>query len=54
MKASNLSGLNQSTLSANETWRDLLNEPFDVTAAGARGYGYETLDQLALEHLMGV
>ena len=54
MKASNLSGLNQSTLSENETWRDLLNEPFDVTAAGARGYGYETLDQLALEHLMGV
>jgi xylose isomerase len=25
-----------------------------VESAGARGYGYEAVDQLALEHLMGV
>ena len=27
---------------------------WSVAAAGARGYGYELVDQLALEHLMGV
>jgi xylose isomerase len=54
MKASNIPGLNESTLSAGETWRDLAKDSFDVEAAGARGYGYELVDQLALEHLMGV
>jgi xylose isomerase len=29
-------------------------DSFDVEAAGKRGYSYEILDQLALEHLMGV
>ena len=54
MKASNIPGLNESTLNAGETWRDLANDEFDVEAAGTRGYGYELVDQLALEHLMGV
>ncbi len=54
MKASNIPGLNESTLGAGETWRDLAKDSFDVEAAGARGYGYELVDQLALEHLMGV
>ena len=54
MKASNIPGLNESTLAAGETWRDLAKDSFDVEAAGARGYGYELVDQLALEHLMGV
>ncbi len=54
MKASNIPGLNESTLSAGETWRDLAKDSFDVDAAGTRGYGYELVDQLALEHLMGV
>ena len=53
MKASNIPGLNESTLGAGETWRDLAKDSFDVEAAGARGYGYELVDQLALEHLMG-
>jgi xylose isomerase len=54
MKASNVPGLNESTLGSGETWRDLAKDAFDVEAAGARGYGYELVDQLALEHLMGV
>jgi len=54
MKASNIPGLNESTLSAGETWRDLSKDSFDVEAAGSRGYGYELVDQLALEHLMGI
>ncbi len=54
MKASNIPGLNESTLGTGETWRDLAKDSFDVEAAGVRGYGYELVDQLALEHLMGV
>ncbi len=54
MKVSNIPGLNESTLGAGETWRDLAKDSFDVEAAGMRGYGYELVDQLALEHLMGV
>jgi len=54
MKASNIPELNESTLGSGETWRDLAKDFFDVEAAGKRGYGYELVDQLALEHLMGV
>ena len=54
MEESNIPGLNETTLSSGETWRDLARDSFDVEAAGTRGYGYEAVDQLALEHLMGV
>ena len=55
MKVANIPGLLQPTLAAGETWKDLAKpEAFDVEKAGERGYGYELLDQLALEHLMGV
>ena len=54
MKESNIPGLTEPTLAAGETWRDLAKDSFDVEAAGRRGYGYEAVDQLALEHLMGV
>ena len=54
MKNSNIPGLTEPTLSAGESWRDLANDSFDVEAAGKRGYNYEVLDQLAMEHLMGV
>jgi len=54
MKNSNIPGLNEPTLGAGETWRDLAKDSFDVEAAGKRGYNYEALDQLAMEHLMGV
>jgi xylose isomerase len=54
MKNSNIPGLTEPTLTGTETWRDLAADSFDVEAAGKRGYSYEILDQLALEHLMGV
>lgn len=54
MKNSNIPGLEEPTLSARESWRDLAKDSFDVEAAGKRGYNYEALDQLAMEHLMGV
>ena len=53
MAESNIPGLAESTLAQGETWRDLAKDSFDVEAAGKRGYHYEALDQLALEHLMG-
>ena len=54
MKESRIDQLEVPTLAAGETWRDLADPSFDVELAGARGYGYEKIDQLALEHLMGV
>lgn len=54
MKASNIPGLSEPTLAAGETWKDLEKDSFDADDAGKRGYGYEVLDQLAMEHLMGV
>jgi xylose isomerase len=54
MKESNIPGLTEPTLAAGETWKDLAKDVFDVDAAGKRGYGYEAVDQLALEHLMGL
>jgi xylose isomerase len=53
-KASNVPGLTEPTLASGETWKDLAGDKFDVEAAGKRSYGYELLDQLAMEHLMGV
>ena len=54
MAESNIPGLSEPTLGSGQTWRDLADDSFDVEAAGTRGYGYEAIDQLALEHLMGV
>jgi xylose isomerase len=54
MKESRIDQLEVPTLAVGESWRDLGNDSFDVELAGTRGYGYETIDQLALEHLMGV
>ena len=54
MKESNIPGLSEPTLAAGETWKDLAKDSFDVEAAGKRGYCYEAIDQLALEHLMGL
>ena len=52
-KDSNIPGLTENTMGAGESWKDLSKDTFDVEAAGARGYQYEALNQLALEHLMG-
>ena len=50
--------LAQPTLAEGETYRELLAdrgafEDFDADAAGAPGYGFVRLNQLALEHLTG-
>lgn len=52
-KDSNIPGLTENTMATGESWKDLAKDSFDVQAAGARGYQYEALNQLALEHLMG-
>ena len=46
------------TLAEGETYEDLLAdrsafEDFDADAAGARGFGFGELDQLAVEHALG-
>ena len=53
MKAARLDQLSVPTLSSGESWRDLEDPSFDVESAALRGSGYELLDQLAIEHLMG-
>ena len=52
-KDSNIPGLTENTMAKGESWKDLAKDSFDVEAAGIRGYQYEALNQLALEHLMG-
>jgi xylose isomerase len=54
MAASNIPGLAEPTFAPGETWRDLANDFLDIESAGKRGYHYEALDQLAIEHLMGL
>jgi xylose isomerase len=52
--ASRVAELAEPTLAAGETWRDVKGFTVDADALGARGMGYERLDQLALEHLYGI
>ncbi|MCK2214533.1 xylose isomerase [Actinomadura sp. ATCC 31491] len=54
LAASRVTELAQPTLAAGETWQDLAKDDFDVEAAAARGFHFTRLNQLALEHLMGV
>jgi xylose isomerase len=59
LKAARLDQLAQATLAPGEKLADLLAdrgafEDFDVEAAGARGMAFEQLDQLAMDHLLGV
>ncbi|MED7928329.1 xylose isomerase [Nonomuraea sp. LP-02] len=54
LAASRVTELAQPTLAAGETWQDLAKDDFDVDAAAARGFHFTRLNQLALEHLMGV
>ena len=53
MKESRIDQLAIPALNVGETWRDLEDPAFDVEAAAKRGMGYDHLDQLAVEHLMG-
>jgi xylose isomerase len=54
LAASRADQLGVPTLAPGEAIADLRNEPFDPVAASGRGYHYERLDQLALDHLLGV
>ncbi|WP_435124795.1 xylose isomerase [Actinacidiphila sp. bgisy144] len=59
LRTSGLDELGQSTLAAGETLADLLAdrsayEDFDADAVGERGMAFEALDQLAMDHLLGV
>ncbi len=51
---SGLDTLSQPTLSAGESLTTLRAETFDIDAMAARGYAFEQLDQLAMDHLLGV
>ena len=52
LAASRVPDLLLPTLAAGESLDDLRAESFDVEAAAARGYHFERLDQLAMDHLM--
>jgi xylose isomerase len=59
LRASRLHELAQTTLGEGEKLADLLAdrsafEEFDVDAAAARGMAFEQLDQLAMDHLLGL
>ncbi|GAA0352196.1 xylose isomerase [Actinoallomurus spadix] len=41
------------TLAEGETYESLAQDDFDVEAAAERGYHYDRLDQLAVEHILG-
>jgi xylose isomerase len=53
LAASRVDQLAVPTLEPGETLEALRDEEFDLDAAAARGYHYERLDQLAVEHLLG-
>jgi xylose isomerase len=46
--------LYEPTLAEGETIESLRAEEFDVEKLAARGSAFEALDQLAMEHLLGV
>ncbi|WP_188188716.1 xylose isomerase [Nonomuraea sp. SYSU D8015] len=54
LRNSRVDELARPTLAEGETWQDLAKDDFDVEAAAARGFHFTRLNQLALEHLMGV
>ena len=54
LAASRVTDLSTPTLAPGETFDDVLNDEFDLDAAAARGYHFTRLNQLALEHLLGV
>jgi xylose isomerase len=54
LAAARVPELSQPTLGAGETLADLRTASYDVEALGARGLAFEYLDQLAMDHLLGV
>jgi xylose isomerase len=58
LAASQVGDLATPTLAPGESYADLLADPsafeeYDVDAAGAKGFGFVRLNQLAVEHLLG-
>jgi len=57
LRTARIAELSTPTLSPNESWKDIISNDgianFDVDTAGAKGYGFVRLQQLAVEHLMG-
>jgi xylose isomerase len=57
LAASKLNELTRPTLAAGETYATLREEDWgdaDIEALANRGMGFERLDQLAMDHLLGV
>ncbi|PSK98391.1 xylose isomerase [Murinocardiopsis flavida] len=54
LAAARTAELAEPTLAPGEALADLRAEEIDLDAAGPRGYHFERLDQLALDHLLGV
>ena len=54
LQASRVPELATPTLAPGETLEELEKDEFDLDAAAARGYHFTRLNQLALEHLLGV
>ncbi|GHE09345.1 xylose isomerase [Klenkia taihuensis] len=54
LATSRVAELSQPTIGAGETLADVRAESFDVEALAARGCAFERLDQLAMDHLLGV
>jgi xylose isomerase len=54
LEAARVGELSEPTLGPGETLTDLREATYDVDALAARGLGFERLDQLAMEHLLGV
>jgi xylose isomerase len=58
LATSRVAELTEPTLGAGETWQDLLAdrssyEDYDADAAGAKGFAFVRLNQLAVEHALG-
>jgi xylose isomerase len=53
LAASRVDQLAEPTLAEGETYEHLAQDDFDLEAAAERGYHYERLDQLAVEHILG-
>ncbi|GAA1125243.1 xylose isomerase [Kribbella jejuensis] len=54
LAAARVAELSEPTLGEGESLADLRNEKYDRDALADRGLGFEKLDQLAMEHLLGV
>ncbi|GGK73933.1 xylose isomerase [Sphaerisporangium melleum] len=54
LAASRVTELAQPTLAPGETYEDLAKDDFDIDEAAERGFHFTRLNQLSIEHLLGV